>query len=327
MARTSVWAEIQRERARRQRLQEKEFRVFRQAQERTQREQVRAEKAAARKAAADLKEAKRLYLEERKAEAEEMSQALQDRVAELDGVLTAGMRTGPLVTFRSLKRQETYVPFDPGPLGELLPSPLWEQFAPDPPGGFRRRAGSARYAREEQEARAAFDDARRQHAAAELRRRERLAEREKAYRAVSAEAISQAREHNEGIDELARDFRSGDSESVARFCTLVLDSTLYPDGFPRQTRAIYRPEPREVVVEWELPPQSIIPVERGYKYVATRDAIDPIARPDREVKERYANLIAQVTLRTIHEVPDLRKVRAAGPVTCWFSRAKALRNC
>ena len=25
--------------------------------------------------------------------------------------------------------------------------------------------------------------------------------------------------------------------------------------------------------------------------------------------------------------PDLRKVRAAGPVTCWFSRAKALRNC
>jgi restriction system protein len=302
VARTSVWAEIQRERARRQRLQEKEFQVFRQAQERTQREQVRAEKAAARKAEADLKEAKRLYLEERKAEAEEMSQALQDRVAELDGVLTAGMRTGPLVTFRSLKRQETYAPFDPGPLGELLPSPLWEQFAPDPPGGFRRRAGSARYAREEQEARAAFDDARRQHAAAELRRRERLAEREKAYRAVSAEAISQAREHNEGIDELARDFRSGDSESVARFCTLVLDSTLYPDGFPRQTRAIYRPEPREVVVEWELPPQSIIPVERGYKYVATRDAIDPIARPDREVKERYANLIAQVTLRTIHEV-------------------------
>ena len=28
---------------------------------------------------------------------------------------------------------------------------------------------------------------------------------------------------------------AGDSESVARFCTLVLDSTSYSDDFPRQT--------------------------------------------------------------------------------------------
>jgi hypothetical protein len=94
VAKTSLWAEIQRERARQQCIREQEFRAFRQAQERAQREQARTAKAAARKAAADLKEAKRLHLEERKAEAEEMSQALQDRVTELDGVLTAGIRTG-----------------------------------------------------------------------------------------------------------------------------------------------------------------------------------------------------------------------------------------
>jgi restriction system protein len=302
VAKTGLWAEIQRERARQQRVREQEFRDFRRAQERAQREQVRAEKVAARKAVADLKEAKRLYLEDRKAEAEEMSGALQDRVTGLDGVLTAGIRTAPLITFRSLKRQETYPPFDAGPLGEPLPPPLWEQFAPDPPSGFRRRAGSARYAREEQEARAAFDRARQQHADAEMRRRDQLAERQEAHRAASAEAISQAREYNDSIDQFARDFRARDSESVARFCTLILDSSAYPDGFPHQTRVIYRPEPREVVVEWELPPQAIVPVERGYEYVATRDAIDPVARPEREIKERYANLIARVALRTMHEI-------------------------
>jgi restriction system protein len=302
MAKTGLWMEIQRERARQQRLRDQEFHAFRQAQERAQREQARAEKAVALKAAADLMEAKRLYLEDRKAEAEEMSRALQDRVAALDGVLTAGIRTGPLVTFRSLKRQGAYPPFDAGPLGEPLPQPLWEHFAPDPPSGFRRRAGSARYAREEHEARAAFDRARRRQTAAEMRRLEQLAERQEAYRAASAEAISQAREYNEGIDQFARDFQAGDSESVARFCTLVLDTSAYPDGFPRQTRVIYRPEPREVVVEWELPARSVIPVERGYKYVATRDAIDPVGRPEREIKDRYASLIARVTLRTIHEV-------------------------
>ena len=87
VAKTGLWAEIQRERARQQRVREQEFRDFRRAQERAQREQVRAEKVAARKAVANLKEAKRLYLEDRKAEAEEMSGALQDQVTGLDGVL------------------------------------------------------------------------------------------------------------------------------------------------------------------------------------------------------------------------------------------------
>jgi hypothetical protein len=35
----------------------------------------------------------------------------------------------------------------------------------------------------------------------------------------------------------------------AQFCTLVLDSSVYPDGFPHQTRALHRPEPREAVSE------------------------------------------------------------------------------
>jgi hypothetical protein len=47
VAKTGLWAEIQRERARQQRLRDQEFRAFRQAEESAQRERVRAEKAAA----------------------------------------------------------------------------------------------------------------------------------------------------------------------------------------------------------------------------------------------------------------------------------------
>jgi restriction system protein len=43
-------------------------------------------------------------------------------------------------------------------------------------------------------------------------------------------------------------------------------------------------------------------VERGYKYVAIRDEITGTARLTPEIKDRYARLIAQVALRTIHEV-------------------------
>jgi restriction system protein len=81
-----------------------------------------------------------------------------------------------------------------------------------------------------------------------------------------------------------------------------LDSSVYPEGFPHQTRAVYRPDPREAVIEWELPPQSVIPLDRDYRYVATRDAIDALPRAEKEIKERYRTVIAQVALRTIHEI-------------------------
>ncbi len=41
---------------------------------------------------------------------------------------------------------------------------------------------------------------------------------------------------------------------------------------------------------------------RQYKYVKSRDEIQESARPAKEIKSLYASLIAQVTLRTIHEL-------------------------
>ena len=104
------------------------------------------------------------------------------------------------------------------------------------------------------------------------------------------------------MDAFEQDFLEREPEAVAEFCTLVLDSSVYPEGFAHRTRALYRPDPREVAMEYELPPQSVIPVQRDYKYVATRDEIDTLTRPEKEIKDRYARLIAQVAIRTIHEI-------------------------
>jgi restriction system protein len=95
----------------------------------------------------------------------------------------------------------------------------------------------------------------------------------------------------------------------------VLDASVYPEGFAHRTRALYRPDPREVLVEYELPPQLVIPVERDFKYVQTRDEIDTVARPVKEIKERYARLIAMVALRTIHEVFAADQAGLVGVVT------------
>ena len=46
----------------------------------------------------------------------------------------------------------------------------------------------------------------------------------------------------------------------------------------------------------------MIPLDRDYRYVAARDTIDALPRAEKEIKERYRTVIAQVALRTLHEI-------------------------
>jgi restriction system protein len=301
--RQGLWAEIQQERARRERARQRESREFQRAQAQMVREAAKAERDGKRQAAASERERKKLYIEDRKAEAAAIAADVRARLAELDELLKAGIRDRPVVTFASLRRTETYLPFDPGQLGEPLPPPAWEDFAPAPPSGIGKiLGGTGRLERQLASARTAYAQAAEQHTAAEAGRCRQLAAQRAAYDAAAAAFAAAAAEHNAGIDQFQRDCRAADPEAVAEFCTLVLDSSLYPEGFPHHTRAVYRPDPKEAVIEWELPPQSVIPLDRDYRYVATRDAIDALPRAEKEIKDRYRAVIAQVALRTIHEI-------------------------
>jgi restriction system protein len=296
--RQGLWAEIQRERARQARIRQREFREFQRAEARTVREAAKAERDRKRQAATGERERKKLYVEDRKAEAAAMAEDVGAHLAELDGLLKAGIRDRPVVRFASLRLTDTYPAFDAGQLGEPLPPPIWEQFAPAPPSGLGKIfGGEGRFERQTDSARAAYARAVEQHTAADADRRRQLAEQRAAYDVAAAAFAADVAEHNAGIDQFQRDCRAGDPEAVAEFCTLVLDSSVYPEGFPHQTRAVYRPDPREAVIEWELPPQSVIPLDRDYRYVATRDAIDALPRAEKEIKERYRMVIAQAMPR------------------------------
>jgi restriction system protein len=232
-----------------------------------------------------------------------MAADLQAQVTELDSVLTHGVEHPPDVSFTSLKRTLETPPFDSGGLDRPAPEPQWAQFAPQPPSALGRMfGGNARFQREEANARQAYEYQCSRHAAAEADRRKQLDERRHAYDRQVTDATEAVRQHNAEIDQFEQYVRAADSDAVAQFFTLVLDASHYPEGFPHRTRAVYRPEPKELVVEYELPPQDLVPDERDYKYVQSRYEVDPVKRPVKEIKDRYARLIAQVALRTLHEV-------------------------
>ena len=194
-------------------------------------------------------------------------------------------------------------PFQPGAVGTPLPAPDWDAFAPPAPGALSRVfGGAARYARQVTEAQARHDAAMTQHASGESARQRALAVAKAEYdRNVAAERTRVA-QLNERVDARQKDFTAGVPEAVEWFVSRVLEGSRYPQDFPRTFQVAYRPENRNVVVEFELPPQKVVPRLRGYKYIKSRDAIDPIARPETEVKQRYKLLIARVALRTLHEI-------------------------
>ena len=311
--RRSPWAEFQRERAYWQRVEEQARRAAKRREAKEARDREQARRAAIRQAEADERERTRLYIEDCKAEAEAKAADLQVRVAALDSILTD---QGPGVSFASLKHTVEMLPFDPGGLDRPVVEPPWEQFAPRPPGWVGRMfGGGARYAREKAAAREAYEQECARHAAAESDRRRQLAERRRAYERQAAEATMAVAEHNGKVDQFELEFRAAEPEAVNQFLSLVLNESSYPEGFAHRARPLYRREPREVAVEYELPPQSVIPVERDFKYVQTRDEIVTVARPVKEIKDRYARLIASVALRTIHEVFEADQHGVVGLVT------------
>jgi restriction system protein len=85
-------------------------------------------------------------------------------------------------------------------------------------------------------------------------------------------------------------------------------TSVYPDGMHGSCAAMYRPEARELLVEYELPRQDVVPAVASYWYVKTKDVVQPGPRKDSEIRKLYEKLLARVTLRTLAEAFDVAPV-------------------
>jgi restriction system protein len=188
-------------------------------------------------------------------------------------------------------------------LGTGAPEPEWADYAPIEPKGLGRLfGGAARHEREMTVAQGRFEAAQLQHRQDEDQRQLALASARTEHEREVADARAKAAAHNADVEARQAAVALGEPEAVEWFVGRVLDGSRYPKGFPCQHQVAYRPENRDLVVEFELPPREVIPKERGYRYVKTRDVIEPLPRPEAEIKQRYAQLIACMALRTLNEI-------------------------
>lgn len=299
--RRGLLGQLYREIARAQRAEQQARRTRARAEATAHREAERARKATERQAAATERERRRLYVEERKAEAESLNADLRQRVAELENVLQDGLRQSAPITFSSLKLQVDVPGFDPGGLQIAEPEPQWVP-PPRPTWLGRMFGGDGRQRAELAEAWREHERRCEQHAARETARRDRLEQLRREYEQRVARAEEEVRRHNAEVDQFSPDVEAREQQAVGQYVRMVLDGSVYPEGFPRQFRVLYQAEPRAIVVEYELPGGELIPTDRRYKYVQSRDAVEAAPRPIAEVRALYRSVIAQVALRTLHEV-------------------------
>ena len=150
--------------------------------------------------------------------------------------------------------------------------------------------------------RADYEQACAEHAEQERKREAALAEAKTSYEAEVKAIESHTAAQNQEIDEFRKRFEADDPEAIVEYFSLVLDASRYPSKFPRTHRMAFVPESKQLVVEYELPGLDTVPTVKQYRYVKARDAVETSDRPVSWLKTTYASVVAQVAVRTLHEL-------------------------
>ena len=241
------------------------------------------------------------HLAAQQREAEEKTAEAQARMKALGEVLTSVLPSRPL-TFERLLAAPRTPEFDPGPLAAARPAPEWKDYAPAPAGGLSRLVGGGRQARQTAQARARFDAAVAEHQSQEAERRRALAVAKAAYDRKVTEERAKVAARNAYVTSRQAAFAARDPEAVRWFAGCVLRASRYPDGFPRDYQVTYDPQARCLAVDLELPARGVVPAVRAYRYVKTRDAVEPVPRADGEISQAHERVVACVALRALHEI-------------------------
>lgn len=228
----------------------------------------------------------------KRAEAEERNLALRSTLQDLDALLTAGLARDPHVGVGDWRREPTTADL-PADLRDLEP-PRPEQFQPEPLSLLARLSPAARqaHARASQEADANFRRA--------MEAWEHQHDRQ-------ADALAALREevaaHNRRLRDLERTLQAGEADTVAWYAREVLARSEYPKNLSRAIQVALDQPTRTMNVRMGLPSAEVLaPAAEFFRYVKPRDEIMAVERSGEERAALYERIVAQVALRTLHEL-------------------------
>lgn len=264
----------------------------------------RAQKGFERSQQLAEKERTKLHAEARSADVDLKNEKLQERIDDQQALLVSALKKDSYVDLDHFKQRPHIPTFEPGDLAVPLPAPMEEQYLPPDltfwqslvPGAKAKRSHDVSSARQ----RFAMDL--KAFVESEAKRKTELAKARASYEADVENVRASVDAQNAELENLKSAFARQDADAVAQYFSLVLRSSNYPEEFSPNSRVAYIAESKQLVLEYELPSFDVVPAVGSYKYVRARDEITEIARPIAQRRAVYSEIIAQVTLRTLHEL-------------------------
>ena len=113
---------------------------------------------------------------------------------------------------------------------------------------------------------------------------------------------SEQQQQNDDILVWKEQFENGETLAVERYLSVIIANSHYPDAISCEHEALYDANAKMAIISFGLPSPDELPQEVGYKFVATRKAIDPILMKTKEKAIFYESVIQKIALRVIDEL-------------------------
>lgn len=302
----------------------------------------------AKQAAANEKQRIALHRERMKQQAFERTQAAQEAVESVAGILKATLTVNDQIAWGDLMDRSVYS--EPRPVKRAVPPPH-STGIPLPPSRTDARyavvltvvdkLSPARRKVKEDDAAAMYQrdldawnrtktniEASNARLLSESEQAQKAAEAEferatRAWEAAKTKFLIEQQERNREIQELATAYHQRDPIAIKTYCELVLSRSLYPDSFPQQFEIDFSSENGIVAVEYQLPAPDQMPTIKEVKYVQSKDAFETVALAKGVLADLYDSVLYQIALRTMHELFEADVVGAVSAI-CFNGWVKTL---
>lgn len=108
--------------------------------------------------------------------------------------------------------------------------------------------------------------------------------------------------HNASIDQFITNLSYGDATAVQEYVSLVVENSSYPEHFEVAHDFSFDPGTAELRMSVAVPAPGDFPSVKSYKYVKASDEIREAPLSQADLKRRYASVLHQVAIRSLHEV-------------------------
>ncbi len=303
-------------------------RAAEQAKKQAERGRLAATKAAVAEQKAAEREAQRLYEEARQAEVAALNAELANTYGEIDSLLSATFAVDDFVDLETFRKVAEHPPFTRTDLLQPAPRPIPLVARPEPqyieppaPRGLGSLfGGKKKHADLIAKAQAAFADEHaawqaeveqlpaaqaqldRAHEQAEQDRQAQLLEAQTAYDTECEQRERVVQDENRKLDILIQGLAYGVDEAIQEYVSIVLGNSVYPESFPVDHDFSFDSTSKELALTVLIPPPQSIPAKKEYKYIRAKDEIVSVDLSMKDQKERYASAVAQVAIRTLHEI-------------------------